>query len=90
VANLPKYRIPIDKKFFQSAFADAGLSQNDVAARLSLDKSSMSLMVSGKRKMTLAEASTLAAIIGVTIDKVPAKSGAMRPVIRDTKRPRKA
>jgi transcriptional regulator with XRE-family HTH domain len=81
VANLPKYLIAIDKKFFQSAFADAGLSQNDVAARLALDKSSMSLMMSGKRKMTLAEAAAIAGIIDSTIDKVLAKSGAMKPVM---------
>jgi len=90
VANLPKYLIAIDKKFFQSAFADAGLSQNDVAARLALDKSSMSLLRSGKRKMTLAEAAAIAGVIDSPIDKVLVKSGAMRPVIQETKRTRKA
>lgn len=89
MANLPSYRIPIDKKFFQSAFADAGLSQNAVADRLGIDKGSMSLMMAGKRKMTLAEAAAIAGVIESTIDRVLAKSGAMRPVIQETKRTKK-
>jgi ribosome-binding protein aMBF1 (putative translation factor) len=88
VANLPKHRIDIDKKYFTDAFANAGVSQNDVAARLGIDKSSMSLVMHGRRKMTLAEASGIASIIGATLDKVVDKSGALRSVIPDAKRRR--
>lgn len=89
MANLPKYRIPIDKKFFQAAFKDVDLSQNEVADRLGIDRGAMSLLMSGRRKMKIEEAATLAQVLGVPIEKVILRSGATRPVITEKSRTRK-
>lgn len=85
MANLPKYVFQIDKAFFVKAFDNAGLSQNEVATRLKIDKGAMSLLLSGRRKMKIEEAMALAQMLDMTIDKIIAKSGATRPTVRARK-----
>ena len=78
MANLPKHTIPIDKKFFTTAFEKKGMSQNEVAEKLGIDKSAMSLMLSGKRKMTVAEAMQLAQMLDKSIETILIRSGGLR------------
>ncbi len=77
LANLPKHTIPIDKKFFTKAFADAGLSQNKVAAELGLDRGAMSLLINGKRRMKTEEVMQLSTLLNLPVEKVIAKSGSL-------------
>ena len=75
MANLPKYTIPIDSEFFRLALKAAGISQNELAKALGIDKSSMSLVFSGKRHLTLKEAHILAIRLSLDLSVVVKRSG---------------
>lgn len=79
MANLPKHTHPIDTDFFKDAIAKADLTQNEVASRLGLDKGAMSLMIHGKRKMTMAEAVALADMLNLDVHKVLARALGVPP-----------
>lgn len=73
----PFVRIPVDTNWFLHAMADAGLSQNETAARLKIDRSSFSRAMRGRRRLQLPEMTLLAKILNVDPAEVMAHSGAM-------------
>jgi transcriptional regulator with XRE-family HTH domain len=89
MANLPKETFLIDTDFFQSAIAASGRSQNEVADFLGIDKGAMSLLLNGKREMKIREAVTLSKLLGLTLDQVIVRSGALSPKSKPTKLKRK-
>lgn len=75
VANLPKYTIPIDADFFRLAMKAEGISQNELAKLLGIDKGAMSLVFSGKRHLSLKEAYTIANRLKLDLKVVIKRSG---------------
>lgn len=71
--------LKVDTRWFQNAIRNADLSQNRLAAVLGIDKGALSLMLNGKRKMTLDEAARLAEILNLPVDEVLAHAGAKLP-----------
>lgn len=55
----------IDTKWFQSRLAERDLSQRALAKLMGLDPAAVSLLLRGKRKITMAEAAQLAALLDV-------------------------
>lgn len=66
----------IDTRWFQDRLADKRLSQRQLAARLQLDPAAVSLMLRGRRKMSVAEAAEIASYLGVEVDEVLRHAGA--------------
>ena len=65
----------VDTRWFQNLLADKRLSQRQLAKRLGLDPAAVSLMLRGKRKMSVTEASELARFLGVEMDEVLLHAG---------------
>lgn len=68
----------VDTGWFRERLAAVGLSQNELAARLGMDKGSMSLALRGWRAIRLGEAVAVARELGVEVDEVLAHCGAMQ------------
>ncbi len=77
----------IDTRWFQDRLADKQLSQRQLAARLRLDPAAVSLMLRGRRKMSVAEAAEIANYIGVEVDEVLRHAGA-HPLYSSLETPR--
>jgi transcriptional regulator with XRE-family HTH domain len=73
--SLPK--VPVDTKWFVQAMAAAGLSQNETAARMKLDRGSFSKTLRGIRRMQAPEMAALARVLGVDVGEVFTRSGAL-------------
>lgn len=69
----------INTKWFQERIADRGYSQRKIAATLGMDPAAVSLMLRGKRKMTLNEAADLARLLGVPLNQVLDHAGIDAP-----------
>lgn len=65
----------IDTRWFQHQIEDKGLSQRQLAKRMRLDPSSVSLMLRGKRHMKVQEAALIAELLGLPLMDVMAKAG---------------
>lgn len=61
---------PIDKQWFVSKFYDTKRSQNEIAAMVGLDKSSLSRTLKGERKMTGEEVKKIARVLGLPQEEV--------------------
>lgn len=68
----------VDTGWFREQLARVGLSQNELAARVGIDKGSMSLALRGWRSLRLAEAVVVARELGVEVEDVMVHCGAMR------------
>lgn len=60
----------MDTRWFVDKLADKQMSQRELARRLDLDSSAVSLTFRGKRKMKLTEAAKIARLLGVPVDEV--------------------
>lgn len=69
----------IDTRWFQDRLADKRLSQRKLASMMNLDPAAVSLMFRGKRKMSAAEASEIAKLLGVEASEVLMRAGADAP-----------
>jgi DNA-binding XRE family transcriptional regulator len=65
----------IDTKWFKEKLADAGLSQRQLAKKLGLDQSAISLTFSGRRRMQFKEAADIARLIGLPVSEVLRNAG---------------
>lgn len=72
---LPSKPAPLDLLWFRRAFADAGLSQNEVAAKIGLDRSAFSRTMLGKRRIQVEEMKRLASVLGVSQDEILRHAG---------------
>jgi transcriptional regulator with XRE-family HTH domain len=73
----------IDTAWFRQQIADSPYgSQRRIAREFPLDPSSLSLMLRGKRKMTLEEAQQLAGLLKVPLDEVLRHAGLKLPEFR--------
>lgn len=70
---------PIDGDWFRTQLATAGRSQAELARHLNIDKSSLTRMFGGYRKMQLVEAQDIARFLGVPIAEVLRRAG-LNPV----------
>lgn len=66
---------PMNTLWFKGQLKDKHLSQRGLAKLLSLDNSAVSLMLRGKRRMTLQEAHRIAEILGVATTEVMREAG---------------
>jgi transcriptional regulator with XRE-family HTH domain len=57
-------------RWFVERLGDAGLNQSDLAKRLGIDKSAVSLLLRGKRNMQAAEIGKIATLIGASVEEV--------------------
>ncbi len=69
--NEPNY------KWFKDKFTDLGLSQAGFAKMLEMDPSNLSLLLHGKRRMRVAQASEIARLLGVPISDVIRNAGGL-------------
>ncbi|MCD1642471.1 helix-turn-helix domain-containing protein [Aurantimonas coralicida] len=60
----------INKSWFRGRLKEIGLNQSIVAARLGIDRSAMSRVLSGERKLSLQECKMISIIIDRPIDEV--------------------
>jgi transcriptional regulator with XRE-family HTH domain len=67
--------MPIDTQYFKDRLADRRMSQRELARKLGIDHSAVSLMLRGKRRMTLTEAADIARLIGAPASEVIAHAG---------------
>lgn len=65
----------IDTKWFRDRMAEAGLSQRQLAKKLGLDQSAISLTFTGKRRMQFKEAADIARLIGLPVSDVLKNAG---------------
>lgn len=65
----------VDQAWFKARLDEAGLSMRRLATRMGLDVSAVSLMLAGKRNMSVHEAGQIAAILGLPIGDVMKKAG---------------
>lgn len=65
----------INKRWFDGQLAAREISQRKLAKMMDMDPSALSLMLSGKRKMTAAEASDVARLLGVSVEEVLRHAG---------------
>lgn len=63
------------------------MSQRELARHMRMDAGAMSLMLRGKRKMTVAEATAIAKALGVSVEEVVARAGSMPAMIGRTDDP---
>lgn len=59
-----------DVDWFRRKLEEHRLSQSGLGRMLDIDKSTMSLMLAGKRKLSLAKAADMARLLGVTVSEV--------------------
>ena len=67
----------IDTNWFKERLAAKQLSQRKLAFMMGLDAAAMSLMLRGKRKMSVNEAAVIAQHLGVSAQEVLIKTGAI-------------
>lgn len=65
----------MDTKWFVDKLADKRMSQRQLAKRMHLDSSAISLTFRGKREMKLTEAAAIAQLLGVPLDEVLQHAG---------------
>lgn len=65
----------IDTKWFSQQLAERGLSQRELARKLGLDQSAISLTFRGKRQMKFAEAADIARLLGLPVSDVLKNAG---------------
>lgn len=61
---------PVDTDWFRDRLAAVGMTQRQLARKLALDPSAVSLMLRGRRQVKLAEAKELADALAVQVDEV--------------------
>lgn len=66
---------PVDTAWFKARLTDKGYSQRGLAKMLDIDHSALSLMFSGKRKMSVQEAGSVASLLDVPIGEVLKRAG---------------
>lgn len=75
----PFHRMPenpkMDKRWFKARLDEKGMSGAALARALGVDRSAVSLMLSGKRRMTVSEAGEIAEIFGVPVAEILARAG---------------
>lgn len=69
----------IDTHWFQSQLADRRLSQRKLAQLMGVDPGAVSLMINGKRRMTMEEAAEIARLLHVDVTEVMTKAGVSAP-----------
>lgn len=67
--------MPVDTKWFRDRLADQRMSQRGLARSLGLDPAAVSLTLRGKREMKIAEAVSIARLLGVPADDVMRHAG---------------
>lgn len=67
--------MPINSEWFASKLAERDMSQRSLARLMGMDASAMSLMLRGKRKITLEEAAQMAVLLNVTTNDVLQQAG---------------
>lgn len=67
--------MPVNTAWFRSRLADQKMSQRALARQLGLDPAAVSLTLRGKREMKIAEAVSIARLLGVPADEVMRHSG---------------
>lgn len=65
----------VDTRYFKQLLAARGISLRQLAERMNMTHSQLSLTFSGKRRMQLDEAATLAQFFGVTLQDIAAATG---------------
>lgn len=70
---------PVNKHWFEAQISNRKLSQRRLAALLGLDPSAMSLMLAGKRKMSVTEAGEVSKHLGVPVEDVLRHAGVAVP-----------
>lgn len=65
----------IDTKWFRERLAEAGLSQRQLAKKLGLDQSAVSLTFTGRRRMQFKEAADIARLMGLPVSDVLQHAG---------------
>lgn len=65
----------IDGRWFKDALRDRKMTQRQLAKAVGMDPSSLSLLLSGKRRMTVGTADLIAKAIGVSLDEVIVHAG---------------
>jgi hypothetical protein len=65
----------VDKAWFADRLAMRKISQRKLAGMMDMDASAMSLMLSGKRKMSAQEAGEVAKLLGVSVEEVMRHAG---------------
>ena len=73
--SLPDKPAPMDRRWFRQAFERVGLSQNEVAARIGMDRGAFSRTMRGLRRIQVAEMKQLASVLGVTEEDVLRHAG---------------
>jgi hypothetical protein len=68
-------RFAVDTAWFKEKLAMADMSMRTLGKRIGLDVSAVSLMLSGKRKMTIQEAGSIASQIGASVEEVLRRAG---------------
>lgn len=66
----------VNKQWFQERLADRKLSQRGLAKLLGMDASSLSLLLSGKRRMKIEQAAEIARLLNVPVETVMKHGGA--------------
>jgi transcriptional regulator with XRE-family HTH domain len=70
--------VAMDTDWFQNRLRDREISQRRLAEMLGLGPSAVSLMLRGKRKMTMTEAADMSRLLGIPVNDVMAHAG-IRP-----------
>lgn len=65
----------IDTRWFNQQLTERGMSQRDLAKRLGIDQSAVSLTFRGKRQMKFKEAADIAHLIGLPVSEVLRHAG---------------
>lgn len=65
----------MDTKWFRDRISDKGLSANKLANMIGMDRSAMSKMLNGHRRMMMDEAADIARALGVPLDEVVRHAG---------------
>jgi transcriptional regulator with XRE-family HTH domain len=73
--KLPDKSVPLELLWFRRAFERAGMSQNEVAARIGLDRSAFSRTLKGLRRLQIAETKQLASVLGVSQEDILRHAG---------------
>jgi hypothetical protein len=61
---------PIDTQWFKGLLSDRQISQRQLAFKMEMDPASMSLMLRGKRRMTLHDAEAMSRLLRVRVDEI--------------------
>lgn len=67
--------MPVNTKLFRDRLAEREMSQRELARRMGLDSAAVSLMLRGRREMKIAEAATIARLLGVPAQEVMTNAG---------------